>query len=58
MIKINMIYYYYRFILYKIFRVWIGIKSLLDLIEVARQSEVNSRAAHFLAQLEETGGFA
>lgn len=39
-------------------RVWIGIKSLLDLIEVARQADDGSRAARFLTQLEENGGMA
>ena len=37
-------------------RVFIGIKSLLDLIEVARQSDDTSRIARFLSQLEEVAG--
>ncbi|UJR28787.1 hypothetical protein I4U23_010013 [Adineta vaga] len=37
-------------------KVWIGIKSLLDLIEVARQADDNSRVARFLGQLEEYSG--
>ena len=37
-------------------RVCIGIKSLLDLIEVARQADDDSRAARFLGQLEEMAG--
>lgn len=37
-------------------RVWIGIKALLDLIEVARQAEDNARVSRFLAQLEEVAG--
>jgi len=37
-------------------RVWIGIKSLLDLIEVARQADDSSRVARFLTQLEEVAG--
>ena len=35
------------------FRLWIGIKSLLDLIEVARQADSTSRVSRFLCQLEE-----
>jgi hypothetical protein len=37
-------------------RVCIGIKSLLNLIEVARQADDSSRAARFLGQLEEVAG--
>jgi hypothetical protein len=37
-------------------RVWIGIKALLDLIEVARQADDGSRVVRFLAQLEEVAG--
>jgi hypothetical protein len=37
-------------------RVCIGIKSLLDLIEVARQADDNSRVARFLGQLEDVAG--
>jgi hypothetical protein len=37
-------------------RVWIGIKTLLDLIEVARQADDSSRVARFLGQLEEVAG--
>jgi len=44
----------YRFLFFC--RVWIGIKSLLDLIEVARQADDSSRAARFLAQLEDVAG--
>jgi len=38
------------------FRVCIGIKSILDLIEVARQADDDSRVARFLGQLEEVAG--
>ena len=38
------------------FRLWIGIKTLLDLIEVARQADENSRVVRFLGQLEEVAG--
>ncbi|CAM4854521.1 unnamed protein product [Rotaria socialis] len=37
-------------------KVWIGIKSLLDQIEVARQADENSRVLRFLTQLEEIAG--
>jgi len=37
-------------------KVWIGIKALLDLIEVARQADDSSRVARFLQQLEEVAG--
>ncbi len=37
-------------------RVWIGIKALLDLIEVARQADDGFRVARFLGQLEEYAG--
>jgi hypothetical protein len=37
-------------------RVCIGIKSILDLIEVARQADDDSRVARFLGQLEEVAG--
>ena len=37
-------------------RVWIGVKSLLDLIEVARQADDGARVARFLSQLEEIAG--
>jgi vesicle-fusing ATPase len=37
-------------------KVWIGIKALLDLIEVARQADDGSRVVRFLAQLEEVAG--
>ncbi|CAF4604237.1 unnamed protein product, partial [Rotaria sp. Silwood2] len=37
-------------------KVWIGIKSLLDLIEVARQADESSRVLRFLGQLEEVAG--
>ena len=39
-----------------LYRVWIGIKSLLDLIEVARQADENTRVLRFLTQLEEVAG--
>lgn len=38
------------------FRLCIGIKSLLDLIEVARQADDESRIARFLGQLEDIAG--
>lgn len=38
------------------YRVWIGVKALLDLIEVARQAEDSSRVARFLGQLEDVAG--
>jgi hypothetical protein len=47
---------YLRFAFF--YRVWIGIKALLDLIEVARQAEDNSRVPRFLGQLEEASGIA
>ncbi|CAF0927818.1 unnamed protein product [Rotaria sordida] len=37
-------------------KVWIGIKALLDLIEVARQADESSRVPRFLGQLEEVAG--
>ncbi|CAF1113673.1 unnamed protein product [Adineta steineri] len=37
-------------------KLFIGIKSLLDLIEVARQADDSSRVARFLGQLEEVAG--
>jgi len=37
-------------------RVWIGIKSLIDLIVEAGRVHDGSRAARFLGQLEEVGG--
>ncbi|CAF1344258.1 unnamed protein product [Adineta steineri] len=37
-------------------KVWIGIKALLDRIEVARQAEDSSRVQRFLTQLEEDAG--
>ena len=39
-----------------VFRIWIGIKSLLDIIEVARQADDQARVMRFLSQLEEMGG--
>ncbi|CAF4654307.1 unnamed protein product, partial [Rotaria magnacalcarata] len=36
--------------------VCIGIKALLDLIEVARQAEDKSRVGRFISQLEEVAG--
>lgn len=37
-------------------KVWIGIKALLDIIEVARQADDDARVSRFLAQLEEAAG--
>lgn len=37
-------------------RVFIGIKKLLDLIDMARQTEKNYRIIKFLTKLEEEGG--
>jgi len=37
-------------------KIWIGIKSLLDIIEVARQADDQARVMRFLSQLEEMGG--
>ena len=37
-------------------RVCIGIKALLDLIEVVRQADDGSRVSLFLEQLEEVAG--
>lgn len=37
-------------------KLWIGIKSLLDIIEAARQADEQSRAMRFLTQLEEMAG--
>jgi len=38
------------------FRVFIGIKKLLCLIDMARQVEPSYRVAKFLSKLEEEGG--
>lgn len=40
----------------KIHRVFIGIKKLLDLVDMARQTEPQYRIIKFLTKLEEEGG--
>lgn len=40
----------------KLFRVFIGIKKLLALIDMARQMEEEDRVVKFLSKLEEEGG--
>lgn len=39
-----------------LFRVFIGIKKLLALIDMARQTEEQYRVVKFLSKLEEEGG--
>lgn len=39
-----------------VFRVFIGIKKLLDLMDMARQTESQYRVVKFLTKLEEEGG--
>jgi vesicle-fusing ATPase len=39
-----------------LFRVFIGIKKLLALIDTARQMEEHNRVVKFLSKLEEEGG--
>lgn len=50
-------FFFFRFKSFRhFFRIWIGIKSLLDIIEVARQADDQARVMRFLSQLEEMGG--
>lgn len=39
-----------------IFRVFVGIKKLLDLIDMARYTEPQNRVLKFLTKLEDEGG--
>lgn len=50
------IYNFDSFILSYLFRVFIGIKKLLALIDMIRQTEPQHRAIKFLTKMEEEGG--
>lgn len=50
---INLNIYYQVFLF---FRVFIGIKKLLDLIDMARYTEPQHRVVKFLTKLEDEGG--
>jgi hypothetical protein len=41
---------------FRLFRVFIGIKKLLDLIDMARYTEPQNRVIKFLTKLEDEGG--
>lgn len=50
------IYSFHYFNLILFFRIFIGIKKLLGLIDMARQTEEQYRVVKFLTKLEEEGG--
>jgi len=52
----NIFYYYIFYHTFYDFSVFIGIKKLLCLTDMARQVEPSYRVAKFLSKLEEEGG--